>query len=74
MYIVANCALGQYMAKEVMILSSCINIKDKKYCGVQLVRFFTNPYGIEQCILTHFLLTEPQLTNKIISTVHHDHV
>ena len=28
MYIVANCALGQYMAKEVMILFSCINIKN----------------------------------------------
>ena len=55
MYIVANCALGQYIADEVVILSFCINIKDKKYCGVQLVRFFNNQYRIEQCITTHFL-------------------
>ena len=27
----ANCALGQYMANEVVILCSCININDKKY-------------------------------------------
>ena len=42
---VANCALGQYMANEVVILSACINIKDKKYYGAQLVRFL--PINIE---------------------------
>ena len=41
MYTVANCALGQYTANEVVILSSFISIKDKKYYRLKLMRFLT---------------------------------